>query len=395
MKYLKIIAIVLAVGILIYFPVSFFLSTAQAAEDPANAEQESQNEQVLPLPAELYDFNTGLAPTVYTPDTYVQPQYDPFNNKYQPYHDFEEKVKEIIEDDNTPPEAKFLIRTKQTGIADLKSGTTETKFIFDAHPSSDNETKSSILQVRWDFESDGTLDTYYSRNKTTSHVFEEPGVYAVTLEVLDQGGMISRTINEVIVVTNTDPFAYFEYSPQTGTENQIFTFNTSDSDDSQYKNNFLEYRWDWDGDGNWDTPYNKKSIWRHKFNEPGDYHIVMEAKDPEGAASYTHADISVTKNTAPTAKFNVDVVEVKDYMGVYKNKYYFDASVSTDSESPDDLKYRWDFNYTGKNDINFSRGWSTSSKYSGMYDFPGNKVVRLQVMDEDGEVSETFQEFTL
>lgn len=74
----------------------------------------------------------------------------------------------------------------------------------------------------------------------------------------------------------------------------------------------------------------------------------------------------------------------------YKTEYIFDASLSTDKESTDNLKYRWDFNYTGSDDINFNTNWQNSPFSKGHYDFSGEKIIRLQVMDEDGAISNSF-----
>jgi len=77
----------------------------------------------------------------------------------------------------------------------------------------------------------------------------------------------------------------------------------------------------------------------------------------------------------------------------WKNKVFtFDASPSTDAESLKKLLYRWDFNYTGPDDIIFDTGFSSAPKHSGQYGIPGRKVVRLQVKDADGATSESFLE---
>ncbi len=387
MKYAKIIILVLIGALLLYLPLSMLLGTAQAAEDIENM---SDTEEVLPLPPELDDpTGSGLAPTLYTPENYVQPQYDPFNNKFRPDSQFEEKVEREIEDANTPPQANFVVRTPN-GLADKQSGTTGTQFTFDAYSSRDNETQSSRLQVRWDFESDGEYDSYFSTRKNVKHTFEYPGTYDVTLEVLDRGGIVSTKTQKVVVVENTPPFAYVTYKPETGTTNQIFTFDVSESEDSQYKRQFLEYRFDWDSDGHFDTPYKKKSIWRHQFGEAGTYRVTLEVRDPEESSSFASTSVTVFNNTPPTASFTVEVKPVKVKLDQYRNKYIFDASGSFDPENTKKLRYRWDFNYTGENDIHFTTQWRSSPKHSGFYDFPGEKVVRLQVKDEDSAVTEVF-----
>lgn len=386
MKYLRIIILVLVVAVIVYMPVSMLFATAQAAEGV----EETQQAELLPI---TEGEDGSLAPTIHTPESYIAPQYDPFNNKHRPDETFIERVEEELEGLNTPPLAKISVQVPN-GIADRNSGTTNTEFRFNAHGSNDSETSSSQLQVRWDFESDGEYDTYFSRTKNVRHTFEQPGAYNVTLEVLDSGGLISSTTKEVTVVENTEPFAFFTFKPETGTTAKIFTFDTSESDDSQYKQYALAYRFDWDGDRQWDTPYKEKRVWRHMFEEPGVYNVVMEVKDPEGATSLAGALVTVVENQAPTAFFSVETKEVQVSKDEARTKYLFDASVSSDPEG-ERLQYRWDFNYTGENDINFSTNWSTSPKYSGFYDFPGEKVVRLQVRDIDGEVHETFRLMTV
>lgn len=383
MKYAKILIFVLLAAALLYLPVSMFFSTAQAAETL------DAQEEILPLPQELNDPEGGLQRTSYTPENYIQPQYDPFTNTFRSSPEFEEKVRQRVDNLNTPPEALFNVRTP-SGIADSRSGTTATEFTFDAHASRDNETRSSRLQVRWDFESDGEFDTYFSRTKTTRHTFEQPGLYEVTLEVLDRGGLIARASAQVTVVENTPPFAHFSFKPTSGTTARIFTFNTSESSDSQYKRQHLKYRFDWNGDGVWDTPFNQKTVWNHRFDEPGAYRVVMEAQDPEEASGFTEALLEVFENTLPSARFTVEVKPLKVRADEWRNKYYYDASGSFDPENSGKLQYRWDFNYTGSNDINFTTQWRSSPTYSGFYDFTGEKTVRLQVRDEDGAVSEAF-----
>lgn len=383
MKYLRTIILVLIAAALIYVLGNLLFSALQTPQ--AEAAEEVVQEDILPLPEDL---DGGLAPTIHTPDTYIQPQYDPFNNKFKPDETFIERVQENIEGLNTPPEAKFTVQVPN-GIADRQSGTTTTAFRLSAHGSTDHETRSSQLLVRWDFEDDGKYDTFFSRSKNARHTFEEPGVYTIKLEVLDGGGLISTTTQEVTVVKNTEPTAFFMFKPETGTTEQIFTFDASDSDDSQYKQYALAYRFDWNGDGQWDTPYKEKRVWRHRFEEAGTYNVVMEAKDPEGATTLTGTMVRVFNNQPPTASFTVDTKQVQTSKNQVREKYLFDASKSFDPEG-ERLNYRWDFNYTGPNDINFTTNWSTSPKYSGFYDFIGEKTVRLQVRDADGAVDEIF-----
>lgn len=106
------------------------------------------------------------------------------------------------------PTADFNVNPKQ--------GNTSTIFQFDASASSDVETESGKLEVRWDWDGDGTWDTYYSRTKTRSHQFDSLGSYQVTLEVMDDDGLVdTRTITVKVCSTFID-----------NRDNREYVFNT-------------------------------------------------------------------------------------------------------------------------------------------------------------------------
>ncbi len=411
LRFLRIAALIAIIGFVLYWPIQFLLSQTQVAEA-------QEQESVLPLPEELSDPESNLAPNIHTPEGYIQPAYDPFYNKYRPDETFVERIPVAERGTNTPPQAEFTIRQEQVGLPDLTSGTTKTSFVFIAAPR-DHETALSRMQVRWDFEGDGTPDTFFSRVKRAEHVYSQPGDYEVALEVLDGGGLVNRIAKRVRVVTNTPPTAHFSYKPGTGTESRIFIFETDESEDSQYRSTYLQYRFDWDGDGAWDTPYERKTVWRHRFGVSGSQRVVMEAVDSEGLTDQAEALVEVTRNTPPTAAFTMEVKELKTTGGglgtdasnstgaapgtAVRKQYIFNASGSDDTETPSStervqatsggmarLQYRWDFNYTGPDDINFDTNFTTSPRHSGFFQIPGERMVRLEVRDEDGATDQAF-----
>ena len=111
--------------------------------------------------------------------------------------------KNPTEPNNTAPTASFTV--------DPTSGTTATVFTFDASGSSDNEDATSDLQVRWDWENDGTYDTNWSTTKITTYQFSTAGTHTVELIVRDTGGLedtYTKTVNvgePEIVVIFSDP----------------------------------------------------------------------------------------------------------------------------------------------------------------------------------------------
>jgi len=92
-------------------------------------------------------------------------------------------VKKLL---NDAPVAVFSVNP-QTG--DLN-----TSFTFDATGSYDSEDGNRDLQVRWDFEGDGTWDypaKNFTKNKIIVHKFESAGTYSVRLQVKDSQGAVS------------------------------------------------------------------------------------------------------------------------------------------------------------------------------------------------------------
>lgn len=336
-----------------------------------------------PLPPVLAEYNSMLAPTNFTPTTYIPPKYDAFDHDY--YYapkDLPEREPDVI------PVANFNIYSDQRGLQNSNIGTIETIFTFDASASTDIETTSGLLEARWDFESDGTVDSYFSRTKAVRHQFKKAGTYLVQLQVLDLSGNISSTAKSVTVVENTAPVAYFSYKPVEGTEQSIFTFNTEKSRDDQYLSGYLVFRFDWDGDSQFDTKYEGRTIWSHRFNTAGTHHVVMEAKDPAGLTAQTYADITTTANTAPQASFTVRRIDTGSNAG-----YTFEVNAfgSTDQETATNhLKFRWDFNHGGPNDIIYDTSFSTSYRTTFRYEMPGTHTIKLEVMDEDGVIASTF-----
>ncbi len=68
---------------------------------------------------------------------------------------------------------------------------------MDASSSRDTETATADLEVRWDFENDGTWDTAWSTDKLLVHPYPADGQYTIKMEVRDAIGQtagITRTI---------------------------------------------------------------------------------------------------------------------------------------------------------------------------------------------------------
>lgn len=97
---------------------------------------------------------------------------------------------------NEPPTASFTVSPA--------SGHTTTEFSVDASGSSDPEDLASALEVRWDWEDDGTWDTAWSTNKNATHTYSSTGTYTIRLEVRDTGGGTNSTTMDVEVADEAE-----------------------------------------------------------------------------------------------------------------------------------------------------------------------------------------------
>ena len=94
-------------------------------------------------------------------------------------------------DSNSPPGAAFTITPS--------TGDTATVFNADASRSCDDVDQIDVLQIRWDWENDGSWDTDYSTEKTAAHQFSDAGDFIIKLEVKDTGGLVNTALKKVTV----------------------------------------------------------------------------------------------------------------------------------------------------------------------------------------------------
>jgi PKD repeat protein len=97
---------------------------------------------------------------------------------------------------NEPPTASFTVSPA--------TGNTTTAFSVDASGSTDPEDLPASLEVRWDWEDDGTWDTAWSTTKTATHTYGAEGAYTIRLEVRDTGGNTNSTTLDVDVSDITE-----------------------------------------------------------------------------------------------------------------------------------------------------------------------------------------------
>jgi uncharacterized protein (TIGR02145 family) len=94
-------------------------------------------------------------------------------------------------------------------------------------------------------------------------------------------------------VFNQPPNAVFSIEPPAGTVATNFLFDATETNDYEDPPEEVEIRWDWEGDGTWDTPYSIEKTAFFMYPEIGEYSPKMEARDSEGLTQMETHDLSV------------------------------------------------------------------------------------------------------
>jgi formylglycine-generating enzyme required for sulfatase activity len=206
-----------------------------------------------------------------------------------------------------PPFATFVVSPSK--------GDLNTLFTLNASESYRENNDTTNMIYRWDFENDGIWDTEWGNFKVYYKKYLTPGYYTIGLEVKTPGGLIGWTSRNVIVIesggTLQNPVATFTVSPQTGPPGTTFTFDASGVTDPQDNPSVLMVRWDFNGDGNWDTDWSTQKTISHLFNNSGTYTIKMQVKDTQGLTDIATRNLVVGTVDPGTQTFDLGFVTIQ------------------------------------------------------------------------------------
>ncbi|MBN2709846.1 MAG: hypothetical protein JXR46_12440 [Calditrichaceae bacterium] len=181
--------------------------------------------------------------------------------------------------DTTPPTIVLTV-SPDSGI------TNETTFQFDPTASYDNLTPTSDLRVQYDWENDGTFDTDWMPLSVSNYQYTIGGGNKTMKMLLTDGAWsVDTTIN---IFVNTRPAASFT-ATQDGSNSYLFHFNASASSDYEDGTN-LEYRWDFNGNGNW-TAYSSNATIDYTYSAFGNYTPKISVRDQNNLVSETSLSI--------------------------------------------------------------------------------------------------------
>jgi uncharacterized protein (TIGR02145 family) len=92
---------------------------------------------------------------------------------------------------------------------------------------------------------------------------------------------------------NLPPNANLKVFPTIGDTSILFQFNAGSSEDDRDYPISLMFRWDINGDGDWDSNYSHFNTIGHRFVMPGSYQVSVEVMDLDGNTSTATGTVEV------------------------------------------------------------------------------------------------------
>jgi uncharacterized protein (TIGR02145 family) len=221
-----------------------------------------------------------------------------------------------------------------------ESGSTTTSFELDASQTLLDADEEHPVLVRYDWQGDGIWEQEYTTDATISHRFLKPGSYNIRMEARNMSGLRDTFNTSLIVVQGySAPTVDLQVLPDSANIFTAFTFSAARSFDDEDSMNLLTFRWDFDGDGSWDTGFDSPLVYPHNYPGTGKYLARVEVMDPTGRSSVAKRLVTVDLlNDSILPQFTADggFCTVSDI-------FHFDASGSRvkGRENPT-ITYSWD-----------------------------------------------------
>ena len=192
--------------------------------------------------------------------------------------------------------------------ANPASGAKGTEITFDASPSQDSD--GTIQLYQWDFGDGGR-----GEGKIVKHRYDSSGNFTVVLTVTDDKQGKSTSTGEVRIENTIPPVAHFNFQPQQGDIDTLFSFDGSASTDSDGR--IKTHKWQF-GDG---TSAQGEQV-KHKFRTKGEHIVRLTVTDNDGLESMKEKDLKII-GRPPVASFTISPES-----GTIDTVFTFDSSAS-------------------------------------------------------------------
>jgi uncharacterized protein (TIGR02145 family) len=177
---------------------------------------------------------------------------------------------------------------------------------------------------------------------------------------------------------NTSPTADFTIRPQVGSIWTMFEFDASTSFDVESTPGELQFRWDFNGDGIWDTSFDSTKIKRHQFDSAGTYSIVLEVIDGFALADTMTKSLAVADAGGDGTFADNRDGRVYQYKTIAQQTWMtenlaFLPTVGSSNYGSDTIPFYYVYGYEGIN-INDAKATANFATYKVLYNWEAAKI---------------------
>jgi len=234
---------------------------------------------------------------------------------------------------------------------------------------------STITGYEWDF-GDGTTKV---KSRTAQHIFTKEGTYKVLLTINDKDGLTgTKELQVNVELAPASPIAVMKTDPAKASDSDTsisgtvpFEVNFNAASSSDPDDDIVDYKWDFDGDGVFDSAGETTS---YVYSTVGTYNASLTVID---SAGFEDKEVILVKALSKglEARLSADPVS-----GVVPLTVNFNATESTYADG-DIVSYEWDF---GDGSAPRSDVGQVTYKYTKI----GNFTTTVKVRTNDGKQEE-------
>lgn len=158
------------------------------------------------------------------------------------------------------------------------------------------------VMLRFDLDGDGRYDfpkngAFGTSIRVNGHVYNSEGTFLIRAEAKTSDNHRATAKRQIVV--NSPPKVVLAVTPEVITAGSPVELDASGSSDTRNGAVALKFRFDVDGNGTWDLPEGNQlmssSRASYAWEQPGNYRVVVQAVDMDGATATAFADVVVSK----------------------------------------------------------------------------------------------------
>jgi len=147
-----------------------------------------------------------------------------------------------------------------------------------------------LARFAWDFNGDGSPEIVSSNSGIVPVTYSTPGPHTITLTVTDTYG--AKATGQLTVNIVHRPTAALTVTPSVATVGQTVTFDATQS--TSIDSPITDYRWDLDGDGNYDVDTGDVPTLTHRYTSPLRTDVSVLVIDADGFGGGASQQLTVT-----------------------------------------------------------------------------------------------------